>query len=280
MLFAKHIADELVDDNSVSRWEFQTDVRSGRLVLTEQVLINGTPHHSRTFSARSRDLDPERISLEREDSSGVRHLTAISALYRKAVEATCVSPDWPLRREQLVKLRLPMGRDLVEPEQIVGSFREFLVTCGAKPIPVCSGLIRDLLAHLHGALGPASGVRVSNQAGTDWCEYATRLDEDLLLLRKEMRRGQRLRQSWSFELLSLDTAAVYVRKGAGCWAVTLPSLERIETTMWRISPTVQERWWYMDVLFPAQAQAEHFAAICARVVPEIQQCLYAAHFEN
>ncbi|MCL4789413.1 MAG: hypothetical protein KJ070_21930 [Verrucomicrobia bacterium] len=278
MLFLEHIADELaVEGKDVIRWKLQADLASGRLVLTEVAVINGTLHHTWTFSVLSRDLDPSQISLQPEDSSGVRYLNAISVFYRKAVEGTCVSSHRPLRQEQFVKLSLPMAGDPADPEQIARSLRDFLVTCGARPPAVRPEIIREQLALLHAAIAPATRLFVPNERGT---ECIASLSDDRLLLFSEMRPKQSAPSRRTFELLSLDTKTIHLCKGTGGWVVTLSAVERIETTLWEISPGSFDRECIMRVLFPTQVQAERFAATCVRVVPEIQQRLYAVHSEN
>lgn len=279
MLFLKHILNERANDFSVTRCELQADCASGRLVVTDAVFMNGTWRHTWEFAAFSKDLDPERISLEPKNSSGVRLLGVTSVFYRKAVVGTFSGFDAPPRQTQVVGIGFPLVGDLTDPDQVLDSFRDFLLSHGARTPTIRPDVIRDQLTHLHAAVAPASGVPASKEAKSIAREYRAVVSEDLLLLKIELPRRRMPPLKWTFELLSLDTAAVVARESDGYWVVTLPSVGSLETTLFEWPPNLH-RQSTMRVYFQSQAPAEHFAAVCVRIVPEMRERLYAAHLEN
>jgi hypothetical protein len=165
-------------------------------------------------------------------------------------------------------------------DEVVRSFRGFLTAFGAKSPAVYPTAIRDLLAPLQAALAHASGVQVPSNDGELIYGQSATLDEKKLLLVRESHRPGFSPDRWTFELLSLDVPAITCREvpGRGLWEVTLPSVERLETTVWEIRLKSVERWWYTSILFPDQSKSQQFVTACTDCVPQLRERLHHANY--
>ena len=281
MFFVERVAKELIEETSTVRFELQIDRTRGCLTLRERPFINGEELHTWVFSVLARDLAPHLTEVTEPDSSNVRNLNAVCALYRDAINGIRLKPGQAPHQQRFVRLSLPLKPDVSDKNETLESFRGFLTAFGAKSPTLDSPAIEDLLGPLRAALGHASGVQAPSNDGKVIYRQSAALDEHKLLLIRESQRPGFSPDRWTFELLSLDVSAVTCRAlpGCGLWDVTLPSVERLETTVWQIRLKSVERWWYTSILFSDQIRAQQFATACTTCVPQLRERLHHANYE-
>jgi hypothetical protein len=280
MLFLKQIAAELTDESSTIRSEAKVDSTSGSLTFRQSSIFEGEESYTWLFSVLARDIDPQLVEVTQPDSANVRHLRLVCALYRDAISGTRLRPGHVPHHQRLIRLELPLNADISDMDEVLRSFRGFLTAFGSKPPVIYPAAIMDLLAPLHAALAHASGVQAPGKDGKVVYQQSATLDEQKLLLVRESHRSGFAPDRWTFELLSLDVPAITCRElpGCGLWDVTLPSVERLETTMWEIRRKNVERWWYTSILFSDQITAQQFATACTNSVPQLRERLHHANY--
>jgi hypothetical protein len=281
MLFLGHICAEHVDEFSTTRSVLQADATSRRLIFRQSSLLEGEELHTWTFSVDARDIDPSLVEVTAPDSNDIRHLSAVCSLYRSAVSGTWLKPGHPPTESHGVRLLLPLSNSVQSGDEVVKSFREFLTICGAKTPTVFTSEIEDLLAIIRPAVSLASGVRVPSNDKKVFYDQSARLDELKLVLVRESCRPGFSPDRWTFDLLSLDITGIscmQVPSVSELWEVTLPSVERLETTAWQIRLGSATRWWYTSFLFSSQSGAQLFANACAECVPKLRERLYRVNY--
>ena len=84
----------------------------------------------------------------------------------------------------------------------------------------------------------------------------------------------------TFELLSMDTTKGDVRKvpeEENVWIASLYSVARLDTRLCQNSANHIFRMWYLGVLFPTEAEADHFVKTCAIAVDGIRERFSGLH---
>jgi hypothetical protein len=301
MNFPDCIAKEHADEfGEITCWQVEVTPPPTRLVVRSWRMEDGREKYPWSYSVLVSNLDTESVTVqEAYEETELHYLHARCSFYRDAiVEKREFDPAFIHRS---IVLRLPLAKEVSDLAAAQASFKDFLKKHGAKEAVLTADVGADLLKQIEAALQPAQRVRVSSNDKKTTLEYTVALDAEKfsLVCRMERVAGRKKIPLWelplgawkfrkaltpevetdTFELLSTDVTLNDLRRIAPDETVFMAQLYAVEHLDTRehfnSAHPGTYRMWYVDVLFPDEATAKKFLAVCAEVIPQLRERLHA-----
>lgn len=301
MNFPDCIAKEHADEfGEITCWRVEITPAPARLVVRSWGMENSREKFPWSYSVLLSDLDPDSVTIqEAHEETDLHHLHAHCLFYRDVIVAKREYDPSFVHRS--VGLRLPLAKEISDLAATQASFKAFLKTHGAKVFTPPVETVKEWLKPIQLALQPAQGVRVSSNDKKTTLEYTVTLDAETfsLVCRMERVAGRKKIPLWelpfaegkyrkaltpevetdTFELLSTDVTLndfKLIAPDETVFMAKLYAVEHLDTREHSNSAHPGSyRMWYVDVLFPNEATAKHFLAVCAEVIPQIRERLAA-----
>jgi hypothetical protein len=300
--FLNYIAkEEEIEFGEKIYWRLEVTPAPIRLVLHNWRIEDGEQKNPWCSSVLVSDIDPQSVTVEEPlDKGELYRLKLRCHFYRDAISERCEYNSAFNRRS--VVLHLSIATDVADVGFVKESLQKFLAANGARPAILQRDAAVDLLKPVKLALEPALRTKIhSRDKKTTFRQTVTVNGETIQIIRTMKRfAGRKSIPFWelpmrfwkvrkqltpaietdTFELLSMDTTKGDVRKvpeEENVWIASLYSVARLDTRLCQNSANHIFRMWYLGVLFPTEAEADHFVKTCAIAVDGIRERFSGLH---